>query len=62
MCLSIYLVNFVSSSTKLLWWVADAVDCRMDASTNRCRLLLTADAVGVDKGRGACQVLAELSQ
>ena len=54
-------LNFISSSTKLLWWVVDAVDGTREVSTNRCRLLLTVDAVAVDKGRGACQVLAKLS-
>ena len=34
----------------------------MEVSTNCCRLLLTVDAVAVDKGRGACQVLAKLSK
>ena len=62
MCLSIYLLNFISSRTKLLWWVVDAADGTMEVSTNRCSFLLTVDDVAVDKGRGACQVFAKLTQ
>ena len=44
----------------LLHCVVDAVDCTMEASTNRCRLLLTVDAIAIDTDRSACQVSGDM--